>query len=104
MTAKERIDELRMKKGWSLNRLAEELGLTNTSVYAWYKKEGFNPSAQSIETACEVFGISMTEFYSCVNCEQVGQNETLLLDSFRKVPLQEQEKVLQIVKIFERKE
>ena len=57
MTAKERIDELRMKKGWSLNRLAEELGLTNTSVYAWYKKEGFNPSAQSIEKACEVFAI-----------------------------------------------
>ena len=101
MTAKERIDELRVKKGWSLNRLAEEIGLTNSAVYSWYRKGGYSPSIKSIERACEAFEISLTEFYSCVDTESMDINETLLMDSFRKVPPEEQEKVLKIVKIFE---
>lgn len=101
MTAKERIDELRIKKGWSLNKLAEELELTNSAVYSWYRKEGYSPSVKSIEKACEIFGISLTEFYSCVDNENMATNEALLIDSFRKVPPEEQEKVLKIVKIFE---
>jgi transcriptional regulator with XRE-family HTH domain len=101
MTAKERIDELRIKKGWSLNKLADELGLTNSAVYSWYRKEGYSPSIKSIEKACEVFGISITEFYSCVDNDNMAINETLMMDSFRKVPPEGQEKLLKIAKIFE---
>lgn len=101
MTAKERIDELRIKKGWSLNKLAEELGLTNSAVYSWYRKKGYNPSIKSIEKACEVFEITLTEFYSCVDTDNMSMDETLLIDSFRKVPPKEREKLLKIVKLFE---
>ena len=104
MTAKERIDELRIKKGWTLNRLADELGMTNTAVYSWYRKDSCNPSIQSIEKACEVFGISLTEFYSCVDSGTMDVGETLLIDSFRKIPKDEQSKVLQIVKLLEKQE
>ena len=101
MTAKDRIDELRIQKGWTINKLAEELGMTNTAVYSWYRKESCNPSIKSIEKACEVFGISLTEFYSKVDSGSMEVGETLLVDSFRKIPKKEQEKVLKIVKIFE---
>ena len=104
MTAKERIDELRIESGWTLNRLAEELGMTNTAVYSWYRKESCNPSVQSIEKACEVFGISLTEFYAYDESESTDMQETLLVDSFRKIPKDEQSKILQIVKLLEQQE
>lgn len=103
MTAKERIDELRIESGWTLNRLAEELGMTNTAVYSWYRKDSCNPSIQSIEKACDVFGLSLTEFYSSVDSGDIDVGETLLTESFRKIPKEEQPKVLQIVKLFEKK-
>ena len=102
MTAKERIDELRVKKGWSLNKLAEELDLTNSAVYSWYRKEGYSPSIKSIEKACEVFGISITEFYSGVDTDNMTKDEVLLLDAFRRVPNEEHERILKIIKIFEK--
>ena len=101
MNAKERIDELRIKNGWSLNKLADELELTNSAVYSWYRKNGYSPSAKTIEKACKAFGISLTEFYSCVDSKNMAKSETLLIESFRKVPPEGQEKIIQIVKIFE---
>jgi transcriptional regulator with XRE-family HTH domain len=101
MTVKERIDELRLKKGWSLNKLADELGLTNSAVYSWYRKDGYSPSIKSVEKACEVFGISITEFYSCVDNDNMTVDETLLIDAFRKASPKEREKILKIVKIFQ---
>ena len=100
MTAKERIDELRIQKGWTLNRLADELGMTNTAVYSWYKKDSCNPSIQSIEKACEVFGISLTEFYSTVDSSTLDVRETLFLEIFRKLSKDEQAKILAIVRLF----
>ena len=78
------------------------MGMTNTAVYSWYRKESCNPSIQSIEKACEVFNISLTEFYSCVDSGAMDIGETLLTESFRKIPKDEQPKVLQIVKLFEK--
>ena len=100
MTAKERIDELRTQKGWTLNRLADELGMTNTAVYSWYRKESCNPSIQSIEKACDVFGISLAEFYSTVDSGTLNVRETLFLEIFRKLSKDEQAKVLAIVRLF----
>ncbi|MCI8487201.1 helix-turn-helix domain-containing protein [Pumilibacter intestinalis] len=100
MTEKERIDMLRIERGWTINKLAEEIGISNKAVYSWYQKNGNNPSAKSIAKACEAFKMSMTEFYSGVDAGDKSQNEILLIDTFRKVPLDEQDKVLQIVKIF----
>lgn len=101
MTAKERIDELRLKRGWSLNKLAEEIGLTNSAVYAWYREDGYSPSAKSIEQACEAFGITLIEFYSSVDSDE--GKEAVLLDAFRKVSQSDKDKVLKIVKIFTEK-
>ena len=100
MTAKDRIDELRIQKGWTINKLAEELGMTNTAVYSWYRKENCNPSVQSIEKACEVFGISLTEFYSTVDSGSMEVRETLFLEIFRKLSKDEQAKILAIVRLF----
>lgn len=101
MTPKERIDQLRIKKGWSLNKLAQEIGVSDTTVYSWFRKKGFNPSTKTIKSACKAFGISLTEFYSCVDSNDITTNEMLLLNSFRNLSKEEQEKVLKIVKIFE---
>ena len=35
----ERINELRIKKGWSQNELAQKIGLSANAVYHWYKTD-----------------------------------------------------------------
>ena len=38
MDVKQRIDELRIKRGWTLSKLATEIGVSDTTVYAWFNE------------------------------------------------------------------
>lgn len=107
MTAKQYIDFLRLERGWTLNQLANELEISNSTVYSWYRKKGFNPSIKSIERACEKFHMTATEFYANMNADNQDNSdrkakEALLLNSFRRVPEEDLDKVLKIVKTFEK--
>ena len=48
MDIKQRIDELRIKKGWSLSRLALEIGVSDNTVYSWYNEKKYQPSRKTI--------------------------------------------------------
>lgn len=100
MNAKEKIDKLRMIKKWSLSKLAKELGVSETTVYSWYNDQNYMPSRATIETVCEVFEITLAEFYSEIDMNSITAKEVVLVELFRKVPDEQKDQVLQIVKSF----
>lgn len=58
----ERIYELRIRRGWSEWKLAQETGLKQSSINDWYSKNQL-PKIPSLEKICDAFGITMAEFF-----------------------------------------
>ncbi len=62
-TLKIRIKEVaRTKKGWSLYRLAKELGLPQQTVYSWANGRT-QPSYDNMDRLCEVISCSVGELF-----------------------------------------
>ncbi|MCI9175779.1 MAG: helix-turn-helix domain-containing protein [Lachnospiraceae bacterium] len=59
----ERIVYYRSQKGWSEYQLAEESGLTQSTISSWYRKNMI-PSIASLEKVCNAFGITLSQFFS----------------------------------------
>lgn len=104
MDIKQRIDELRIKKGWSLSRLALEIGVSDNTVYSWYNEKKYQPSGKTIEDICNVFNITLAEFYSDIDFDKLTSKEIVLLEAFRNVSDEDKQRVIEIVKLFENKQ
>ena len=104
MDIKQRIDELRIKKGWSLSRLALEIGVSDNTVYSWYNEKKYQPSRKTIEDICNVFNITLAEFYSDIDFDKLTSKEIVLLEAFRNVSDEDKQRVIEIVKLFENKQ
>ena len=59
----DRITSYRTKKGWTEYQLAEESGLTQSTISSWYRKN-LVPSIPSLEKICQAFGITLAQFFS----------------------------------------
>lgn len=58
-----RITELRQARGWSVYHLAKLSGIPQSTIATWYQKNLY-PPVDKLETLCQVFGISLAEFFS----------------------------------------
>lgn len=63
MTILERIDELRCERDWSVNYLAMEAMLTQSTVNNLYARNA-EPKLSTLRAICNAFGITLSEFFS----------------------------------------
>ncbi|MDM8124227.1 helix-turn-helix domain-containing protein [Mediterraneibacter glycyrrhizinilyticus] len=78
----ERITFLRMKRGWTEYQLAEESGLTQSTISSWYRRN-MVPSIPSLEKICSAFGITLSQFFA-------GENDSCCnLTDFQKEVVEE---------------
>lgn len=69
-TLKIRIKELaRLKKGWSLYRLAKELGLPQQTIYSWANGRT-QPSYDNMDRLCEAISCSLGELFEAETYSQ----------------------------------
>lgn len=59
----ERITYYRTQKNWTEYQLAEQSGLTQSTISSWYRKNMI-PSIPSLEKICMAFGITLSQFFS----------------------------------------
>ncbi len=57
-----RIDELRKEKGWSVNYLALEAGLTQSTLNNLYSRKT-EPKISTLRAICDALGISLSDFF-----------------------------------------
>ena len=63
MDVLDRIDELRKERGWSINNLAMEAMITQSTLNNLYARHS-EPKLSTLRTICQAFGITLAEFFS----------------------------------------
>lgn len=66
MTVLEKIEKLRLERGWSVNYLALEAMLTQSTLNNLYSRNA-EPKISTLRAICGAFGISLSEFFT--DCE-----------------------------------
>lgn len=59
----ERITYYRKQKNWTEYQLAEQSGLTQSTISSWYRKDML-PNIASLEKICNAFGITLSQFFA----------------------------------------
>ena len=62
MTTLEKIDKLRVQRGWSIYKLAEEAVLTQSTINNLYSRKA-EPKLSTLRAICDAFEISLSEFF-----------------------------------------
>lgn len=81
----DRIDALRSDRGWSLYKLAEEAGLTQSTLINM-RTRGTLPSITTLSGICNAFGITLSEFFADDRESTVlSLDEAELIAKYRKL-------------------
>ena len=78
MDVLERIDELRRQRGWSVNNLAMEAMLTQSTLNNLYVLKA-EPKLSTLRAICAAFGITLAEFFRYEELPQDGEETAELL-------------------------
>ncbi len=76
----DKITQLRLERNWSEYQLAEESGLTQSTISSWYRKHMI-PSIPSLSKICDAFGITLSQFF----LEYDGGNVISINDSQQRL-------------------
>ncbi len=63
MDAKKRIRELMEERGWTEYRLAQESGLSQSTISNMFNRNNA-PTLPTLEAICGAFGITLVQFFS----------------------------------------
>lgn len=91
MDVLEKIDILRKEKGWSINYLAMESGLTQSTLNNLYSRNT-EPKISTLRAICGAFGITLSEFFK----EEEQEDE--LLRRVKSLSSENKNALLQIVR------
>ena len=61
--AQNRIRQLMAERGWTIYRLAQESGLSQTTISNIFKRNN-QPSLPTVNTICEACGIKLAQFFT----------------------------------------
>ena len=91
MEVLEKIEVLRKEKGWSINYLAMESGLTQSTLNNLYSRNT-EPKISTLRAICGAFGITLSEFF------KEEENEDELIRRVKTLSQENKTALLQIVK------
>ena len=91
MEVLEKIEMLRKKKGWSINYLAMESGLTQSTLNNLYSRNT-EPKISTLRARCGAFGISLSDFF------KEAENEDELISRVRLLSQENKQALLQILR------
>lgn len=93
----DRIDELRSAREWSLYKLAEEAGLTQSTLINM-RTRGTLPSITTLNGICNAFGITLSEFFADDrNSAVLSSDEAELISAYRKLSYKNKRAVCSLI-------
>ncbi len=93
---KERIYQLRKAKGWTLEKLGNEVGLGKTTILNW-EKAGSVPNEEILRKLSNLFDVSID--YLLGNDEMMNDSENILFRNWGKMSDSDKEMVNQMIEI-----
>ncbi len=91
MEVLEKIEMLRKEKGWSINYLAMESGLTQSTLNNLYSRNT-EPKISTLRAICGAFGITLAEFFK----EEESEDE--LIRMVKSLSQENKKALLQLLK------
>ncbi len=91
MEVLEKIEQLRKEKGWSINYLAMESGLTQSTLNNLYSRNT-EPKISTLRAICGAFGITLSDFF------KKEENEDELIRRVKNLSQDNKKALLQILR------
>ena len=88
----ERIDSIRKKRGWSINKLATESMLTQSTIASMYARKT-PPKIEVLQMICEAFNITLAEFFSENEMFDLSESEINLINLYRALPKEKRDAI-----------
>ena len=79
----EKIDKLRIEKGWTLYKLAEESGITQSTLSNMFIRKT-QPTITTLTSICNGLNVSLSEFFA-EEADNPSIEEAVLLNNYRKL-------------------
>ena len=96
MEVLEKIEKLRKERGWSINNLAMEALLTQSTLNNLYARKA-EPKLSTLRAICNAFGISLAEFFADDAEEKKEESLSIDAEIIRYVDLNKEQKAALLV-------
>lgn len=90
-----RIEELRIAKGWSMYKLCNEADLTPSTITNMFSR-GTYPSIPTLINICNALEISLSDFFG-ENNSNFSEEEYLLIKDYRKLNKKQKSAIKQLI-------
>ena len=94
-----RIERERLSRGWSEYALAENSGLTQSTISTW-RRRNLQPNVASLEKICSGLGISLSQFFQEEDSVYLTSDQKELLDLWAKLSPAQRTAVSQMLRSF----
>lgn len=94
----EKLTKLRTEAGLSIGKLTTLAGLSENTIYNWYRKgKNVRPTVYALKAVCDVLGVSLSCFFAIDDKEYLSAQEERLLTAFSKVDERYRDHILIVV-------
>jgi len=91
------IEKQRYKRGWTIYKLSQEAGLSETAIHRWIGTDTC-PSIPALRQICQSFGITMADFFAEGNLVELTPDKKTLIDDYTSLSPVEQTAVKAVIK------
>lgn len=92
------ITRLRLARGWSEYELAQNSGLTQSTISTWYRKRQ-TPTIQTLDKVCGGLGISLSQFFAeGTDAVYLTDEQKEMLDNWAALNNAQKKAVLELLK------
>lgn len=90
-----KITQMREERKWSEAQLAEQAGMTQSTISSWYRRN-MTPSVSSLSKICRAFGVTLSQFFmeEESNLFSLSDTQVQLLHSVEKLDQEQYEALL----------
>ena len=93
-TLYDKIDAMREAKGWNINQLAKQAGVTSTALYNWRDRQS-SPTLSLLDAVCTALGTNIINFL--MDEDDITANKELLELWYNLTP-EQQKNIINLMK------
>ncbi|MBE5757515.1 MAG: helix-turn-helix transcriptional regulator [Clostridiales bacterium] len=91
-----KVDEMRVKRGWTFYKLAQESGLTQQTFTKWMEGKTM-PTIQALQLVCDAFNITLANFFAENDMIEITPELKGILDNWVHLTKDEQQSIKLII-------
>ena len=98
MDVRQKIDQLRIERGWTRSELAKKIGISYTAIKNWYSEKDYMPSVKVIEDLCVAFGTTPAALFADFDQDALRADQIELLDLFERLKPELRQNIIDIIR------